>query len=93
MSLLKCHLTDVRGTSKAHTSQSLGEISTFGFRGEGVIYSIYLNKSFLDFDYVALASAADVSCLEICSRSAQSRDTWSIILKVCSCYVNRQSTH
>ncbi|KAF9057913.1 hypothetical protein BJ165DRAFT_1379790 [Panaeolus papilionaceus] len=29
----------------------------------------------------ALASAADVSCLEICSRTAYSRDTWSVILK------------
>ncbi|THV08271.1 hypothetical protein K435DRAFT_707960 [Dendrothele bispora CBS 962.96] len=29
----------------------------------------------------ALASAADLCCLEICSRTAQSRETWSIILK------------
>ncbi|CAA7260090.1 unnamed protein product [Cyclocybe aegerita] len=29
----------------------------------------------------ALASAADVSCLEICSRTLKSRNTWSIILK------------
>jgi hypothetical protein len=31
---------------------------------------------------VALASAADVSCLEISSRTAISRQTWSIITKV-----------
>jgi len=30
----------------------------------------------------ALASAADISCLEICSRTPRSRNTWSIILKV-----------
>ncbi|KAF8812208.1 hypothetical protein BYT27DRAFT_7159313 [Phlegmacium glaucopus] len=29
----------------------------------------------------ALASAADMSCLEICSRTTKSRNTWSIILK------------
>ncbi|KAF8165579.1 hypothetical protein B0H34DRAFT_689642 [Crassisporium funariophilum] len=29
----------------------------------------------------ALASAADMSCLEICSRTAKSRNTWSVILK------------
>ncbi|KAI0700587.1 hypothetical protein BC835DRAFT_1411934 [Cytidiella melzeri] len=51
------------GTSKAYSSESLGEVSTFGFRGE------------------ALASAADLSCLEICSRTARSRETWSVILK------------
>jgi len=32
---------------------------------------------------IALASAADISCLEICSRTSKSRNTWSIILKVC----------
>ncbi|KAF4619993.1 hypothetical protein D9613_005289 [Agrocybe pediades] len=29
----------------------------------------------------ALASAADISCLEICSRALNSRNTWSIIMK------------
>jgi len=34
-------------------------------------------------DFVpALASAAQISCLEIASRSAQARTTWSIIKKV-----------
>lgn len=32
--------------------------------------------------WIALASAADVSCLEISSRTAISRQTWSIITKV-----------
>lgn len=31
---------------------------------------------------VALSSAVDLSCLEICSRTATARETWSIILKV-----------
>ena len=35
----------------------------------------------IDWDS-ALASAADISCLEICSRTTKSRNTWSIILKV-----------
>lgn len=30
----------------------------------------------------ALASAADISCIEICSRIRLSRETWSIIIKV-----------
>ncbi|GBE79898.1 hypothetical protein SCP_0211000 [Sparassis crispa] len=50
-------------TSKAYSPASLGEVSTFGFRGE------------------ALASAADLSCLEISSRTARSRESWSVILK------------
>ncbi|KAF8530908.1 hypothetical protein JB92DRAFT_2854261 [Gautieria morchelliformis] len=29
----------------------------------------------------ALSSSADISCLEICSRTAASRETWSVILK------------
>ncbi|CCL98575.1 uncharacterized protein FIBRA_00576 [Fibroporia radiculosa] len=51
------------GTSKAYSSASLDQVSTFGFRGE------------------ALASAADLSCLEISSRTARSRESWSVILK------------
>ncbi|EKM59744.1 uncharacterized protein PHACADRAFT_205965 [Phanerochaete carnosa HHB-10118-sp] len=51
------------GTSKAYTMESLGEISTFGFRGE------------------ALASIADLSCLEVTSRTAMSRESWSTIWK------------
>jgi|SRR5882762_3547957 len=31
---------------------------------------------------VALSSAADLSCLEISSRTSRSRESWSIILKV-----------
>ncbi len=34
----------------------------------------------------ALASAADLCCLEICSRTRSSRSTWSIILKVLSAF-------
>ncbi|KAF9498626.1 hypothetical protein BDN71DRAFT_1385419 [Pleurotus eryngii] len=50
-------------TSKAYSMDSLGGVSTFGFRGE------------------ALASAADLACLEISSRTAKSKQSWSIILK------------
>ncbi|KAL4260038.1 DNA mismatch repair MutL/HexB family protein [Pleurotus pulmonarius] len=50
-------------TSKAYSMDSLGDVSTFGFRGE------------------ALASAADLACLEISSRTAKSKQSWSIILK------------
>ncbi|KAH8096693.1 hypothetical protein BXZ70DRAFT_895863 [Cristinia sonorae] len=54
-------------TSKAYSPASLGEVNTFGFRGE------------------ALASAADVSCMEISSRTSRSRESWSVILKGGSC--------
>ncbi|KAI0303906.1 hypothetical protein BC826DRAFT_980327 [Russula brevipes] len=57
-------------TSKANTLDSLGEVRTFGFRGE------------------ALASAADISCLEISSRTAISRRTWSVITKNGKCLYN-----
>jgi DNA mismatch repair protein MLH3 len=33
-------------------------------------------------NYAALASAADVSCLEIASRTSISQETWSVITKV-----------
>ena len=39
------------------------------------------------FDFVALSSAADLSCLELCSRTATSRETWSVILKVLLIFV------
>ena len=68
-------------TSKAHTLGSLEEICTFGFRGEGNEHNLCPHTCFMT-GCVALASAADVSCLEISSRTAISRQTWSIITKV-----------
>ncbi|KZW04185.1 hypothetical protein EXIGLDRAFT_737842 [Exidia glandulosa HHB12029] len=52
-------------TSKTYSPSALGELSTFGFRGE------------------ALASAADISCLEISSRPSESKQSecWSVIVK------------
>ncbi|KAF7332355.1 Mismatch repair-related protein [Mycena kentingensis (nom. inval.)] len=35
----------------------------------------------------ALASCADICCLEISSRTARSKDTWSVIVKVCAILV------
>ncbi|KAI0306999.1 hypothetical protein B0F90DRAFT_1622599 [Multifurca ochricompacta] len=61
-------------TSKAYNISSLGEVNTFGFRGE------------------ALASAADVSCLEISSRTASSPQTWSAITKNGHCLYNGPAT-
>lgn len=67
-------------TSKAYNLSSLPEICTFGFRGEGSVYICTLDM-FCD-DHVALASAAEVSCLEISSRTPISRQPWSVITKV-----------
>ncbi|PPQ70442.1 hypothetical protein CVT26_013936 [Gymnopilus dilepis] len=41
----------------------------------------FASSSTFGFRGEALASAADISCLEICSRTAKSRNTWSIIVK------------
>ncbi|KAG6910981.1 hypothetical protein DXG01_006035 [Tephrocybe rancida] len=41
---------------------------------------VYLQ--YIESTALALASAADLGCLEISSRTAHSRDTWSIIAKV-----------
>ncbi|KAM5535475.1 hypothetical protein V8D89_010812, partial [Ganoderma adspersum] len=51
------------GTSKAYSVTSLGEVTTFGFRGE------------------ALASIANLCCLEISSRTTLSDQSWSVIMK------------
>lgn len=34
---------------------------------------------------IALSSMAELCCLEISSRTSQSRESWSVILKVCEC--------
>ena len=86
MSLLHWSRTSSRlafepDTSKAHTLDSLEEICTFGFRGEGNEHVLCPHTSFMK-GCVALASAADISCLEISSRTAISRQTWSVITKV-----------
>ena len=77
----RSRFTSEPDTSKAHTLGSLGEICTFGFRGEGNKHILCPHTRFVT-GCVALASAADVSCLEISSRTAISRQTWSIITKV-----------
>lgn len=74
---LNSHLTD---TSKVYAPEFTGSVSSFGFRGEGG-HIRYLRKKCLQL-YSALASAANISCLEICSRTAKSKNTWSLILKV-----------
>lgn len=70
-------------SSKAYTPASLDEVSTFGFRGEGQCLPSGRQEptNSLTTRFIALASAADVSCLEISSRTARSRESWSIILK------------
>jgi hypothetical protein len=72
------------GTSKLYAPGTLNSLSTFGFRGEGespplVVQIIVLNN------VAALASAAELGCLEISSRTGKSRETWSIIMKGGSC--------
>jgi hypothetical protein len=63
----------------------LGNVSTFGFRGEGQEISSYRMSFGRWHNHVALASAADLSCLEISSRTTRSQESWSIIFKVKSC--------
>jgi DNA mismatch repair protein MLH3 len=75
-------------TSKAYTPASLASVSTFGFRGEGLMLLPHVKLS-LKLS-IALSSMAELCCLEISSRTSQSRESWSVILKVreCACCVN-----
>jgi hypothetical protein len=82
------HPMSLLGTSKAYAPESLDVISTFGFRGEGSSeYQFPLNMT--EWCPSALASTADLSCLEISSRTSRSRESWSIILKVCTSAISR----
>ena len=40
--------------------------------------------AYIDVSPAALASMADLACLEISSRTARSRESWSVIVKVSS---------
>lgn len=76
------------GTSKVYNASMSNSASAFGFRGEGE-YMRYRRShgtssplTILFCICIALASAADLCCLEIASRTVNSRETWSVILKV-----------
>ena len=73
------------GTSKAYTPASLEEVNTFGFRGEGTCLLNCGTTSVVKLSApLALASIAELCCLEISSRTQRSRECWSIISKVCA---------
>ena len=78
---IKPHFTD---SSKAYSPASLETVSTFGFRGEGNQSKITKPVACADISPTALASMADLSCFEISSRTARSRESWSVIVKVFS---------
>src|ERR1700729_378238 len=64
-------------------SSNLDPVPTFGFRGEGMDGSLKSSPHLFVIDWdSALASAADILCLEIWSHTTKSRNTSSIILKV-----------
>jgi DNA mismatch repair protein MLH3 len=73
------------GTSKPYAPGALNSLSTFGFRGEGQSSILGLHQTVVLMSMTALASAAELGCLEISSRTAKSRETWSIIVKGGSC--------
>ena len=75
---------DIIGTSKAYTPTSLAEVNTFGFRGEGAYLRSCETIAAIITVHVALASVANLCCLEISSRTQRSRECWSIISKVCN---------
>ena len=87
ISSLTVYTVHASDSSKAYTPASLDEVSTFGFRGEGRCLPSGRQDPInsLTTRFIALASAADVSCLEISSRTARSRESWSIILKAGEC--------
>ncbi|KZT24590.1 hypothetical protein NEOLEDRAFT_1170128 [Neolentinus lepideus HHB14362 ss-1] len=71
----------------------LAEGSEMGRYGSSKAYTqASLNEvSTFGFRGEALASAADLSCLEISSRTSHSRETWQIILKDGKCLYNGQA--
>lgn len=78
-------------TSKAYTPTSLESVSTFGFRGEGLVLFHTFSKLERSLRlFIALSSMAELCCLEISSRTSRSRESWSVILKVreCVCCAN-----
>lgn len=78
----RCVYATLAVTSKANEPYSLGEVSTFGFRGEGMAPALARKDFYLITCGAALASAADLCCLEISSRTKHSTESWSVILKV-----------
>ncbi|KAG8218529.1 hypothetical protein J3R82DRAFT_4168 [Butyriboletus roseoflavus] len=68
-------------SSKAYTPASLETVSTFGFRGEGNESTIMKPVMRIHISPAALASMADLACMEISSRTARSRESWSVIVK------------
>ncbi|KAF8204753.1 hypothetical protein BJ912DRAFT_939222 [Pholiota molesta] len=66
-----------RLAQRDETDKEFGRYNTSKTYAQGSSDSL----STFGFRGEALASAADVSCLEICSRTSRSRNTWSIILK------------
>jgi DNA mismatch repair protein MLH3 len=79
----RCINSTLAVTSKAQEPHCLAEASTFGFRGEGIVLALACKDFYLTSRGTALASAADLCCLEISSRTKHSTETWSVILKVC----------
>ena len=74
-------------SSKAYDSTSLDHVETFGFRGEGVFSSSYLEiqrpiATCTSLFFTALASISDLSSVEISSKARWGRETWTAILKV-----------
>ncbi|KDQ08852.1 hypothetical protein BOTBODRAFT_148476 [Botryobasidium botryosum FD-172 SS1] len=72
------------GTGMTREDMSnLGKGSLEARYGTSKVYSPISLEAVSTFGFrgEALASAADLSCLEICTRTANDRDTWSVILK------------
>ena len=75
-----CKASSMRySTSKVSSD---GDRTSFGFRGEGESSPAPIAQD-PELTYLpALASVADLSILEISSRTAKARQSWSVILKV-----------
>ena len=67
-----------------YTPILLSESNSFGFRGEGMnsLFGGHNSAVTQQCFFAALASAAELCCLEISSRDASARESWSVIVKV-----------
>ncbi|THH19488.1 hypothetical protein EW146_g1688 [Bondarzewia mesenterica] len=81
----ECWVKDNGGGISRDSMSLLSKGLEAGRYNTSKVYVPDTSGSISTFGFRALASAADISCLEISSRTTRSRDSWSVILKSGQC--------